>query len=165
MQALYSLDREGVLIVAKRDRLGRDAGELALVERDLGKRKSRVVSAAGEGTENNDPDSLFMRRIIDALAERELSLIKFRSKVALREKRARGEVAGKPPFGSKVGQDGKKLVMDMDEQKVIGRVRELHARGMSQRKIVDKLRIDGVVGRTGQPLGRTQVRRIIHGKR
>jgi DNA invertase Pin-like site-specific DNA recombinase len=59
-----------VLLVAKRDRIGRlDPLPMAMIESAVRRKRARIVSAAGEGTENDDPSSILMRRMIDAFAE------------------------------------------------------------------------------------------------
>ncbi len=50
LDAVSVLKRGDVLLVAKRDRIGRDVVEVAMVERLVTKRGARIVSAAGEGT-------------------------------------------------------------------------------------------------------------------
>ena len=66
MEAVTAFKRRDVLLVAKRDRLGRDVIEVAMIERLVAKRGARVVSAAGEGTETDEPSALLMRRLIDS---------------------------------------------------------------------------------------------------
>ena len=76
LEAVAALRRGDVLLVAKRDRLGRDVIAVALIERLVAKRGASVVSAAGEGTGNgDDPSGLLMRRLIDSFAEYEAALI------------------------------------------------------------------------------------------
>jgi DNA invertase Pin-like site-specific DNA recombinase len=53
--ALNALRRGDVLIVAKRDRIARDAFVSVLIEREAAKKGARIVSAAGEGTDSDDP--------------------------------------------------------------------------------------------------------------
>ena len=50
LPALDALRRGDVLIVAKRDRLGRDVLNVAMIERLAERKGARIVSAAGEGT-------------------------------------------------------------------------------------------------------------------
>ena len=69
LDAVSTLKRGDVLLVAKRDRLGRDVIAVALIERLVAKRGARIVSAAGEGTDSDDPAALLMRRLIDSSAE------------------------------------------------------------------------------------------------
>ena len=69
MSALEALGKGDVLLVAKRDRLGRDPLIVAMIEAAVERSGARVVSAAGEGTDSDDPSQVLMRRIIDAFAE------------------------------------------------------------------------------------------------
>jgi DNA invertase Pin-like site-specific DNA recombinase len=62
LEAVAALRRGDVLLVAKRDRIGRDVIAVAMIERLFAKRGARVISAAGEGTESDDPAGLLMRR-------------------------------------------------------------------------------------------------------
>src|SRR5687767_6546822 len=71
--ALNALQRGDVLLVAKRDRIARDAFLAVLVERAVAKKGCRIISAAGEGTETDDPAAIFTRRILDAVSELERS--------------------------------------------------------------------------------------------
>jgi DNA invertase Pin-like site-specific DNA recombinase len=64
LDALAQLAAGDVLLVAKRDRLGRDPIAVAMVEA-AARRGCRVVSAAGEGTSDDAPGSVLMRRMID----------------------------------------------------------------------------------------------------
>src|SRR5262245_9545612 len=100
LDAVATLRRGDMLLVAKRDRLGRDVIAVAMIERLVAKRGARVVSAAGEGTDSDDPAALLMRRLIDSFAEYERALIAARTRAALGAKRRRGErVSGIIPFG------------------------------------------------------------------
>jgi DNA invertase Pin-like site-specific DNA recombinase len=57
LDAVATLKRGDCLLVAKRERLGRDVIAVALIERLVSKRGARVVSAAGEGTDTEDDPS------------------------------------------------------------------------------------------------------------
>jgi len=138
MSAIGLLKRGDVLIVAKRDRLGRDVVNVALVERLAERKGARIVSAAGEGTDNADPTSLLMRRIVDAFAEYERLLIGARTKAALRAKRARGERAGTVPFGFTADAAGR-LAKDATEQAALALMRERRAAGDSLRDVAAAL--------------------------
>src|SRR5690349_2530867 len=73
--ALNALHRGDTLLVAKRDRVARDAFLAVLVEREVSRKGARIISAAGEGTESDDPAAVFTRRILDAVSELERALI------------------------------------------------------------------------------------------
>jgi DNA invertase Pin-like site-specific DNA recombinase len=64
-QAIVALKRGDVLLVAKRDRLGRDVYEVLGIQRLIARRGARVVSAAGEGTDADSPSDVLMRGLID----------------------------------------------------------------------------------------------------
>ena len=69
LAALDAIGKGDVLIVAKRDRLGRDVLNVAMFERLAERKGARIVSAAGEGTDTNDPTSRLMRQIVDYFAD------------------------------------------------------------------------------------------------
>lgn len=69
--AIHALRRGDVLVIAKRDRLGRDVLNVAMIERLAERRGARIVSAAGEGTDDDGPTSILMRQIIDAFSQYE----------------------------------------------------------------------------------------------
>jgi DNA invertase Pin-like site-specific DNA recombinase len=94
LAALGKLKAGDVLLVAKRDRLARDPIVLAMIEAAVARRKARIVSAAGEGTEGDGPSDVLMRRIVDAFAEYERLVIRARTKAALVAKKARRERTG-----------------------------------------------------------------------
>lgn len=160
LAAIGELQRGDVLLVAKRDRLGRDPIHVAMIERMVARKGSRVVSAAGEGTENDDPTSVLMRRIVDAFAEYERLVIGARTKAALKAKRDAGKRAGCVPFGFHADDEGN-LHEHEGEQKVIQAALKAKADGLSQRAIVAELKAKGFTSRSGKPLGRSQVRRIL----
>ena len=87
MDAIDALSAGDVLVVAKRDRLARDTFFSAWIEKEAKRRGARILSAAGEGTENDDPASVLMRNIIDSFAQYERDLIAARTKAALEQKR------------------------------------------------------------------------------
>jgi DNA invertase Pin-like site-specific DNA recombinase len=149
MEAVGALRRGDVLLVAKRDRLGRDVVALALVERLIQRKGARVVSAAGEGTGSDDPQSVLMRRLLDSFAEYERLIIGQRTKVALRAKRQRGErFSGLAPFGYRFAAGGQ-LEPAADEQAILGLIRECRAAGFSLRTIAAELNRQGVTTRSG----------------
>jgi DNA invertase Pin-like site-specific DNA recombinase len=153
----------GVLLCAKRDRLSRDPILTAMIERLAEDEGAVVKSAAGEGTEADDPTSRLMRRIVDAFAEYERAMIRARTKAALAVKRSRGERTGTVPFGQRVATDGVHLELSPEEQAIMQQARRARASGLSLRGVVAKLLRLGVVGRRGHPLGVTQVREILIG--
>ena len=147
--AVQALKRGDVLIVAKRDRLGRDLIGVAMIERSIMRKGARVVSAAGEGTEGTDAGAMMQRQILDVFAEYERRLIGQRTKAALRAKRERGERAGNLPYGYSLNADGRTLVPNPAEREVLAILAELRRAGYSQRAIAAELNRQGFTTRRG----------------
>jgi DNA invertase Pin-like site-specific DNA recombinase len=136
-----------VLLVAKRDRLGRDVLLVAMTERLVQRKGARVVSAAGEGNGDTPADAL-MRTMLDAFAQFERAMIATRTKSALAAKRARGFRAGTVPFGYVADASGR-LSPDAGEQRVLSLVAELRGAGYTLRAISDELNAQGYSTRRG----------------
>lgn len=160
--AINAIRRGDVLIVAKRDRLGRDVIALAMIERLIVRKGARVLSAAGEGTEADDAASMLQRRILDAFGEYERLLIGQRTKAALKAKRQRGERAGNLPFGFALADDGRTLLPCLAEQRIIGLIRQLREAGYSLRAIADRLNAEGFTTRRGSAWRHVYVANIAH---
>jgi DNA invertase Pin-like site-specific DNA recombinase len=143
LNLIAELDKGDVLVVAKRDRLGRDPLVVAMIEAAVRRKGARIVSAAGEGTDSDSPTDVLMRRIVDAFAEYERLVIGARTKAALQAKRMRGERTGSIPYGYRLDQDGKRLLPDAGEQEILGQVRQLQAEGLSLRAIAARLEAQG----------------------
>lgn len=152
MAALAELKKGDVLIVAKRDRLGRDPIIMATIEALLKRKGARVVSAGGEGTEGDGPTDILMRRMIDAFAEFERALIRSRTKAALAIKKERGErYSTRLPYGTELAGDGKTLLPCAAELEVIALIRDLRAGGMTLEGIAAELNSRGIRRRGGSP--------------
>ena len=61
-----------------------------MIESAIARKGARIASAAGEGTDNDDPSSILMRRMIDAFAEYERLIIKAKTKQLYELKKKRG---------------------------------------------------------------------------
>jgi DNA invertase Pin-like site-specific DNA recombinase len=150
LDAVASLKRGDVLIVAKRDRLGRDVIAVAMIERLVTKRGPRIVSAAGEGTDSDDPSGMLMRRLMDSFAEYERALIAARTRAALAAKRARNErISRYVPYGYQLGADRRTLEPVPVEQDTVRIIRERRAVGESLQAVANHLNQLGVRTRAG----------------
>lgn len=139
----------GVLAVAKRDRLARDVMSAAMIERLAARAGARIVSAAGEGSDSDDPASMLMRSMIDAFAAYERQIIRQRTKAAMAVKKSRGERVGTVPLGFRLAADGRTLEPDAHETEALELARELRAAGMSYRAIGAALEARGYRARAG----------------
>lgn len=150
----------GLLVVAKRDRLARDAWVSLSIERDVAGAGARIQAADGAGN-GVTPEDKFMRTMLDGAAEHVRDVIRARTKAALAVKRARGQRTGSVPFGSRVAADGVHLEPLPSEQAVIRVVQGLRADGRSLAAIAGELAARGMVSRTGRPFLPTQVLRML----
>lgn len=80
---------------------------------------------------------------------------------AMRRKQAKGEKIGAVPYSYTLAADGVNLLPDPVEQDVIAQARELHASGMSLRKVAAELQRRGFSARNGQPFQATQIQRMV----
>lgn len=149
----------GLFVVAKRDRVARDVGVALAVEK-AAERSGAVVHAVDGAGNGVEPADAFLRTIVDAAAAYERAMIRSRTKAALQAKRARGERAGTVPFGFVADADGK-LSPCPTEGATVARVASLRAAGATQVAIVAALASEGRLGRSGKPLGLTQVQRLL----
>lgn len=163
--ALGAMKRGSALLVAKRDRLSRDVEIMISVESCVGRRGARIVSAQGEGTADDEAGSVFMRRLVDAASEYERGLIRARTRAAMGAKKARGEFTGgvSAPYGFDLGADGRTLVRNEAEQRVIARAVALRAEGKSLRGIAAVLNAEGYRTKLGSEWKAPQVARILEG--
>jgi site-specific DNA recombinase len=158
--AINALQPGDTLLVAKRDRIARDAFLSVLVERAVLKKGARTISCAGEGN-GDDPASIFTRRILDAVSELERSLIAARTRAAMREAKARGQRVGHLPYGWKLASDGRFLEPDASEQAVLAEVRRLRLHGATMAGIAETLNQRGFKTRHGRPWQRSAVQQLL----
>jgi len=140
MSAISALKKGSILVVSGRDRLSRgDVLSMAMIESMVSKKGAKIISAQGEGTENDDISGVLMRRMVDAFAEYERLLIGARTKSALKAKKDRGQRTGHIPFGKRLADDGIHLEQDEKEQDILKQMRDLQKEGLSIRKIAKEL--------------------------
>jgi DNA invertase Pin-like site-specific DNA recombinase len=172
LDAIAALGKGGVLLVAKRDRIGRlDPLKMAMIEAATARKGARIVSAAGEGTLDDDPSSILMRRMIDAFSEYEKLVIRARTKAALKSKRRRGEkTGGAIPYGFQAGPDKLKsdgitvirtLLPCPEEQEIIRLACELRDAGETMQSIADEMNARGIKRREGAKWDRSFVFAIL----
>lgn len=153
-------DSPSVVLVAKRDRLGRDVLLVQLLQAELSRHGARVESAAGEGNGDEPADKL-MRTIIDGFAEFERDSIKARTKAALGVKKTRAERVGQIPYGARLAADGVHLEPDEAEIKTITLARSMAAGGLSYRQIAERLAEMGRFSRAGRRFAPMQLKRMV----
>ena len=135
--------RAGVLLVARRDRLARDAVASAVIERLAERAGARILSACGTGN-GDGPEARLMRGVVDLFAEYERDVIRARTRAALAAKKARGEMTGTAPIGWRLAADGVHLEPHPREAAAVALVYELRARGATCAGIARYLDAKGV---------------------
>jgi DNA invertase Pin-like site-specific DNA recombinase len=162
-EALKALgeQRAGWLVVQRRDRLARDPLKSAGIQLLVRKRGAQVVSADGIGEGMDDHMAQLVRFIDDWKAAVEKRDINLRIRKALRMKRERSELVGKPPLGMRLAQDGRTLVPDEREAKAQSRATELRSCQLSIRAIAERLAAEGFVSRSGKPYGAHSVHTML----
>jgi DNA invertase Pin-like site-specific DNA recombinase len=162
LDAVADLKRGDVFLIAKRDRIGRDVIAVAMIERLIAKRGARIVSAAGEGTDDDGPSGTLMRRLIDSFGEYERLIIGARTKSALAAKRRRGErVSRHLPYGYTLADDRRTLQPVSCEQDTLAVMRRRRSDGSSFQAIADELNADGRSTRAGSPWRYEYIRSIL----
>jgi len=139
MRALLDLreHRAGLLVVAKRDRLARDVVIAATAERLVADARASVVTADGVTSEQT-PEGQLMRGLLDLFAQYERAMIRARTKAAMLAKGRRGEyTGGQAPYGYRAS--GANVVMEPDEQTVIGIIRDISVKGAGPAEIARRL--------------------------
>ncbi|EGH95615.1 recombinase family protein [Pseudomonas syringae] len=95
---LLSKIRDGeTLLVAKLDRLGRDAIDVLQTVRDLGTRSIKVVVHQLGSTDLTSPAGKLLLSMLAAVAEMERDLLIERTQAGLSRARSEGRVLGRPP--------------------------------------------------------------------
>jgi DNA invertase Pin-like site-specific DNA recombinase len=140
----------GVLLVVRRDRLARDVMVNAMVERLAQRAGAQVLSTDGAGNGEGAEQEL-MRCLVAAFAQYERALISTRTKVALGQKKKRGEkLGGALPYGQRLAADGVHLEVDPAEAPLVARAKELRAEGLTFKAIADRLADEGHRPRSGR---------------
>jgi site-specific DNA recombinase len=146
------------VVVARLDRLGRDAAETLSYLRQFAKGSLGLVSVA-DRIDLGTPQGRAMAQMSAVFAELERALIAQRTADALGELRSRGQVYGAVPFG--FSRQGDQLVLDDTEQRVLSRIRRLRGRGVSYDRIAQSLNGSGVRAKRGGRWSSMSVRSVL----
>ena len=150
MQAMAALEKGDVLIVANRTRLARDQLLAKILDNVAERRGARIISAAGEGTDDDSATSKLIRGIIDLVSEYQRAVIRLGVKGALAAKKARGERVAQIPYGYRLAPDGKMLEPDPHEQAGLARMRTLKDSGATMGAIAQTLASEGYSPKAGR---------------
>jgi DNA invertase Pin-like site-specific DNA recombinase len=139
--------RIGAVLVYKLDRLSRKVIDtLNLIE--LMKKNHVEFHSIIDSIDTKTAMGKFFINIMASLAQMERDLISERTKDALAMKIIKNERAGQIPYGWVLAEDGNTLVVNVEEQKAIHLIKELHGEGYNYSAICRELTRRGY-----QPLG------------
>jgi len=118
-----------------------------------------IVDMGGMPFDSASAVGKFLLSVLVATAEMERNLIRERTKAVLAFKKTNREVYNHEPYGFR--RVGNKLVEDPEEQRVIGEILYLRAKGYSLRKIAHALTSAGIPSKRGRPWSAASVRRVL----
>ncbi len=165
---LFDLAKEDhirIVIAYKLDRLFRDAADCLIVTKlwDELEVDLHLIDMGGQAMDTSTAFGRFFLTIMAGVAEMERNLIGERTKVALAHLKANGKRTGGLPYGKGVAEDGKTLVVDLEEQEVIRMARQLRKEGKSLRQIAGELAQEGHRSRKGAVFHPQQIHRMLKG--
>lgn len=159
--------RASALVAASADQFSRDELVARLIDQAARMMHAALETADGSTAESASrepaplPDAGWSRGAIALARAHERVTMRARVRAALADRRARGLRAGTLPYGSRLATDGLHTEPDPGEQAIIAEVLRLTREGRSQRAVASVLAARGVTGRTGAPLGQTQIANIL----
>lgn len=166
----------GILVAANAEQFSRDELVAWLIERAAltqgavletadGSRVGRGRAADAATAAPPRAEVGYTRGAIDLARAHERVSFRERMRRSAEERKARGLRVGNVPFGYRLAADGVHLEPCDAEQAIIRAVEQLSESGLSQRAIARELLAQGVAGRTGAPLGQTQIASILRASR
>lgn len=148
----------GVLVVYSLSRLARSTAETILIADRLEKSGADLASLT-EKIDTTSAAGKMVFRMLAVIAEFERDVIAERITAALQHKRDNQEVYNNTPLG--FDREGKKLIANDDESKVIKKIFRLRKRGLSMQKIADQLNKEGLRGKNGGKFYAVTIQKIL----
>ena len=150
-EALERLTRGDILIVAKLDRLARDSYLSSYIQLQVEKKGAKIISATEETLNGDDPTAKLLKQIIQAFAEFERQTIRSRVKSSLQLKKSKRErISRWAEYGYDFSADGKRVVENEEEQKVIQLVKRLKAEGWGITAVKNELESRNIKTKRGK---------------
>lgn len=149
----------GVLVVYSLSRLARSTAETILIAERLEKSGADLASLT-EKIDTTSAAGKMVFRMLAVIAEFERDVIAERITAALQHKRDNQEVYNHTPFG--FDRDGKKLVVNDAETKVVKKIFRLRRRGLSMQKIADRMNKEGFKGKNGGQFYAVTIQKILN---
>ena len=145
------------VLVYKIDRFGRNKYEIAINKNTLRNNKVKLLSA----TENipDTPEGIILESLLEGMAEYYSAELSQKVKRGMNESRKKGNFTGGTlPYGYK--KDGKKVVIDEDQAKIVLYIYEQYAKNIYVKDIIVDLTSKGILNH-GKPFAKTTLHRIL----
>ena len=133
------------VIICKLDRAFRSASD-CLVKVEEWEKKGiglHILNISGQTVDTTSPMGKFFITMMAGAAELEKNLIKERCNNGREARRAEGKIIGSLPYGYLLGDDGKTLLPDPDQQEALQLIYSLRNSSYSLRNIADELNTRG----------------------
>ena len=160
LELLETIKKDDKVVVMRLDRLSRDTVQSGWIRYEIEKKSSELITLENK---KKDSTSQLIETILLAFAQYEKETTLWRIKKALENKRRKGEALGGKfaKYGYKFEHVGDKrmIVEDEHEQKIISRIKKF--RNKTHGEIARILADDGVLGKSGKPIERKQIQRIL----
>jgi site-specific DNA recombinase len=155
---------KGVLVVYSLSRLARSTKDTITISERLDKAGADLVSLS-EKLDTTSAAGKMVFRLMAVLAEFERDQISERTSTAMAHKKSKGERVGTIPFGFRLLDDGRTLVRDEKEQRIIELLELFRESGYSYGKIADILNRQSIpTKKPGAMWQGTTVRNILMAK-
>jgi DNA invertase Pin-like site-specific DNA recombinase len=154
--------RKGHHIVAlKLDRLFRDASDALAVTRtwDRAGVALHLIDMGGQAVNTGSAMGRMLLTVMAGFAELERGLIAERTAAALAHKRSRRETYNHAPLGFR--DENGRLVPVEGEQKLVARIQAWRLKGVSLRRIADRLNAEGSQGKRAGRFHASTIRAIL----
>ncbi|MBC8305872.1 MAG: recombinase family protein [Pelagibacterales bacterium] len=141
-----SEDIDGVVVYCL-SRIGRRMKDVVDIMELFSKNDIQFYSVK-ENINNSDMMGKLLMNILMSFNEFEVENIRERIKDVKRNNKENGLVYGKLMYGK--DKDGKKLINDKDEMKVVSYIKSLRSKGWSYLRISERLNDKGIVSKSGK---------------
>jgi len=120
-----------------------------------------IIDLGGNSIDTTSPAGRFMLTVLSAAAEMEWGMIRDRCNSGRASRKAQGFRVGEIPLGWKLGDDGRTLLENPDEQRVLSVIHDLRDRGLTLRAIADELNKLGYRAKKGGNWTHGQVQSVL----
>lgn len=156
--ALLTLKRGDFFIVTERDRLGRSGKEIGDIEDVIRNSKATLIVVIDPRLPKETND--LQNAVTNFVAERELSVTRTKTKLALQDRKNENLCIGTVPFGMQRLAGSNKLEINDAEQEVIAYAKKYSNCGMPMTQVVKEIN-ERYASRNNTPFSQTQVKRML----